>query len=88
MAVTIFNDPLISFFNGYFDAQTKNSTFRTVNTDDFDVVPKASYIERQIAAKEEEKKNLERTREMTVKHYDEQIVAMEEEIKKLKKQLK
>lgn len=62
--------------------------FRLVNPDDYDIIPKSSYIEKQIAAKEEAKKNLERTREMAKKQYDTQIDALDEEIKKLRKQLK
>ena len=62
--------------------------FQTVNTDDFDIIPKKSKIEKDLAAAEERKRNAEKSKEMSVAAYDRQILAIDEEIKELKKKLK
>lgn len=62
--------------------------FKTVNTDDYDIIPKKEKIERDLKAKEEEKKNLEKQKEMQVKYYDSKILAVDGEIAELKKKLK
>lgn len=90
----LFSDPFAYIFTEFFPKVTSTGLqshwdkFKTVNTDEYDLVPKPSYIEKQIAAKEEEKKNIERTKEMAVLRYEAQISGLEDEIKKLKKQLK
>lgn len=62
--------------------------FQTVNTDDFDIIPKKSKIEKDLAAAEERKRNAEKSKEMSVAAYDRQILAIDDEIKELKKKLK
>ena len=62
--------------------------FKTVNTDDFDIIPKKSKIEKDLAAAEERKRNAEKSKEMSVAAYDRQILAIDDEIKELKKKLK
>jgi hypothetical protein len=66
---------------------TFQGNLKTVNTDDYDIVPKKEKIERDLAAKEEEKKNLERIKEMELRRYDAQILNVNNEIEELKKQL-
>ena len=61
---------------------------KTVNTDDFDIIPKKSKIEKDLAAAEERKRNAEKSKEMSVAAYDRQILAIDDEIKELKKKLK
>lgn len=62
--------------------------FQTVNTDDYDIVPKKEKLERDLKAKEEEKRNLERQKEMQISYYDGKILDADNQIKELKKQLK
>ena len=62
--------------------------FKTVNTDDFDIIPKKSKIEKDLAAAEERKRNAEKSKEMSIAAYDRQILAIDDEIKELRKKLK
>ena len=62
--------------------------FRLVDENDFDIIPKKSKIEKDLAAAEERKRNAEKSKEMSVAAYDRQILAIDEEIKELKKRLK
>jgi hypothetical protein len=61
-------------------------TLRTVNTDEFDIVPKKSYLKRRLAEKEDELRRMEAMKESTLRYYDNRIVGIKTEIETLKGQ--
>jgi hypothetical protein len=64
-----------------------SGNFRTIKLDDFDIVPKKEKLERDLKAKEEQKKNIERIKDMQMRHYDEQILDVDNQIKEIERQL-
>ena len=61
-------------------------TLRTVNTDEFDIVPKKSYLKRRLAEKEDELKRMEAMKESTLRYYDNRIMSIKTEIENLRGQ--
>lgn len=61
-------------------------TFKVVNTDDYEIRPKRDYLNRRIKEMEERVKELESTRDNTVRYYDGRIMEAKAEIERLKKE--
>ena len=74
------------FFDYLFDVSDDlGITFKTVNTNDFDIVPKKSYLKRKLTEKEEELKRFEAARNNSLKYYESVIVKINAEIDELKR---
>lgn len=88
----IVDDLAFGFVEGYFGEplSAQSSTLRNykvVNTDEFDLVPKKTKIEKDIKEKEEKIKVLKQRKDNEQKWFDEQIKSLETELGNLRTKL-
>lgn len=73
------------FFDYVFDVSDDlGIPFKTINTDDFDIVPKKDYLKRRVKDKEEELRRTESARNNTMRYYDSIMEGIRREIEELK----
>lgn len=73
------------FFDYLFDVSDDlGVTFKTVNTNDFEIVPKKGYLKRKLTEKEEELKRIEAARANSSQYYEFAITRLKTEIEELK----
>ena len=78
-------DLIDSFFN--YPSYSTSFKGKLVNTDDYDIIPKKSKIERDIKAKEEELARTEQRKENENQFYDSRIKSLQLEIDQLRQKL-
>ena len=60
--------------------------YRTVNTEEYDIVPKKSCLKRRLAEKEDELRRTEAMKESSLRYYDSRIEGIKTEIDNLRGQ--
>ena len=62
-------------------------TVKRISPEDYDIIPKPAYIERQMRELQEKINTLTRIRDMSVKRYDDEILELEQKKEELREKL-